>query len=412
MSSNKIALEYINQYENEYGLNESIKKSLLPSNRLLEINFSMKTKNNNYNSFKGFRCQHDNIRGPYKGGLRFHPNLDKEKITNLAQLMTIKTSLMELPFGGAKGGIKLTTDKYSKSELVKIIREYTKRIHPFIGPQKDILAPDINTDPQLMAIIMDEYSEIKGKNTPNVVTGKPTSIGGLKARKDATGFGVSIALKLFLDLLKKEIKETKIAIQGFGNVGKEATRYINNLGATIVGVSDSSGAIFDSSGLKIQELINFKKDNSLDKYSKGSLISNEELLKLDVDVLIPAAVGEAIDKNIAEETKAKSILEAANGPITKEGDKILREKDVLVLPDIFANSAGVIASYFEWLKNFKQHRLDSNKVRRKIEKKMTNVFKKLVKKRKEKNKEISLRQASYFYSLSNLVKTYKARKNI
>ncbi|OKY78270.1 MAG: Glutamate dehydrogenase/leucine dehydrogenase GdhA [Candidatus Methanohalarchaeum thermophilum] len=382
--------------------------SLNSFNRIIETEIPLETKDG-IKVFTGYRCQHNDLLGPYKGGVRYHPQVNKEEVKQLAKLTTWKTSLVDLPFGGAKGGINLDPNDLERKKIEKATRKYTRGIRDLIGPKTDILAPDVNTNPETMGVLVDEYSKLVGRNVPEVATGKPISIGGIKGRDRATGFGVSVAFKVFVDrILDKNIDDVDVAIQGFGEVGVVAANEINKLGSNVVAVSDSSGGIYKERGLKTKDVEKTKtKTGKVTNHLEGTEISNKELLKLDVDVLIPAALENAVNKEIAENTRCKAIIEAANGPTTNEAEKILIEREIPVVPDILSNSGGVIASYIEWISNLNRYRMASPL--EEIEKRIKESFKQIIEE-KERNSEInSLREGSYIKSVNNLLRSINYR---
>ena len=303
--------------------------------------------------FSGYRFQHNSARGPTKGGLRFHPSVDADDVRALATLMTWKTAVVNIPFGGAKGGIACDPSQLSQGELERITRKFVERISREIGPQRDIPAPDVNTNSQVMAWIMDQYSRLHGF-APAVVTGKPVELHGSEGREAATGYGAICVAENFLRDVASGLKGTNVAIQGFGNVGLFAALFAHQLGAKVVAVSDVSGGVTNRDGLNIPELVTFARNRRLlSEYEADSVsrITNEELLTLDVDVLIPAALGGVLTRDVACEVRAKLIVEAANAPTFPEADEVFEQRGVTVLPDILANAGGVTVSYFEWTQN-------------------------------------------------------------
>lgn len=305
-------------------------------------------------NFIGYRVQHDNARGPFKGGLRYAPGVNRNEVQSLASLMTWKTALIDVPYGGAKGGIQVDPRELSTSELERLTRCFVGTTHEFIGPTEDIPAPDMNTDGQVMAWLFDEYSNFHGFE-PAVVTGKPVDVHGSVGRESATGRGCLFALREVLNHDEESLANTEVAIQGFGNVGSWAARLLHERGATIVAVSDITGGYYDPMGLDIPTVYeHVAAEGDLEHFEGGTSITNEQLLELDCDVLMPAAIGGVLTEENADDVQADYVLEGANGPTTYAADQILKERGVTCIPDIFANAGGVTVSYFEWVQNI-QH---------------------------------------------------------
>ena len=361
--------------------------------------------------FTGYRIQHSSSRGPCKGGIRFHPDVNPDEVKALAAWMTWKCAVVNIPYGGAKGGVQVDPTQLSKKELMRLTRRYTAAILPILGPEKDhIPAPDVNTNAAVMGWIMDTYSMFMGYPVPGVVTGKPIEIGGSLGRHEATGRGVSIITDEIAFRKGIDLQKCSIAIQGFGNVGGTTAKIFYDKGYRVIAVSDFSGGIFNHNGLDIGDVANFvSQSGSLREYSaKGvTAISNQELLTLDVDILIPAALENQIDENIANDIKAKIVVEGANGPTTVEADKILSEKDVTLVPDILANAGGVVVSYFEWVQNLQAIFWDEHEVNSMLKKIMLRSFDEVY--RLSSEKKVSLRMASYMLALDRVVKAKKIR---
>jgi glutamate dehydrogenase/leucine dehydrogenase len=325
--------------------------------------------------FKGIRVQHWDARGPFKGGIRFYPNITIDEVTALSMLMTWKCAIADIPYGGAKGGVCVDSKKLSKNELERLTRRYVSLIVEYLGPHRDIPAPDMYTDAQNMAWIMDTYSQLKGYSIPECVTGKPIGIGGSEGRIEATGKGVIHCVKEAATNINLKLKGAEVAIQGFGNVGFHAARAANEIGCKVVAVSDSSGGIYCSKGLNLDAVLLHKEKTGSVQNCKGCKnITNEELIEAKCDVLIPAALQNQIIKKNANKIQARIVAEAANGPTTPEADQILYEKAICLIPDILANSGGVIVSYFEWVQNLTREHWKLEKVNGKLETKMTNAF--------------------------------------
>lgn len=357
------------------GLDSKLEKSLLIPFREIKVECTIPKDDGTLASFVGFRVQHDNARGPMKGGIRYHPEVDPDEVNALAQLMTWKTAVANIPYGGAKGGIGCNPSDLSISELERLTRVFTQKIHDLIGVHTDVPAPDMGTGPQTMAWILDEYSKFHGYS-PAVVTGKPIDLGGSLGRDAATGRGVLFGTEALLKECGKSIAGQRVVVQGFGNVGSWAAQLISEQGGIIVAVSDITGAVKNSNGLDIPSLIKHVRETRGVKGFKGAeAIDPNSILVEDCDILIPAALGGVINRDNAKDIKAKFIIEAANHPTDPEGDEILAKKGVVVLPDIYANSGGVTVSYFEWVQNIQGFMWDEEKVNSELKTYMTRGFK-------------------------------------
>lgn len=354
--------------------------------------------------FEGYRVQHSNIRGPFKGGIRYHQDCTLDEVKALATWMSLKCAVANIPYGGAKGGIKVDPHTLSKRELCRLTRRYTFAIAPIIGADTDIPAPDVNTNSQTMAWVLDTYSQLNGKPCPGVVTGKPIELGGSRGRNSATGRGVVISTKLLLALEGKELAGARVAIQGMGNVGSNAAKVFYHRGVKVVALSDVSGGIYCEAGLDADAISEFlEKGNLLKDYEKEGVahITNEELLETECDVLVPAALENQITEDNAEKLKCSYIVEAANGPTTREADEILEKRGIPVVPDIFANSGGVIVSYFEWVQNIQELTWERNRVNEMLEDLMSKSFGEIMDAAKEC--DCTLRMAAYIVALRKLV---------
>lgn len=357
------------------GLDSKLEKSLLIPFREIKVECTIPKDDGTLASFVGFRVQHDNARGPMKGGIRYHPEVDPDEVNALAQLMTWKTAVANIPYGGAKGGIGCSPGDLSISELERLTRVFTQKIHDLIGVHTDVPAPDMGTNPQTMAWILDEYSKFHGYS-PAVVTGKPTDLGGSLGRDAATGRGVLFATEALLHEHGKSIAGQRFVVQGFGNVGSWAAQLIEEKGGIIVAVSDVTGAIKNKNGLDIESLLDHtKKTRGVKGFSGSEAVDQSSILVEGCDILIPAALGGVINKENANDIKAKFIIEAANHPTDPEADEILAKKGVVILPDIYANSGGVTVSYFEWVQNIQGFMWDEEKVNNELKTYMTRGFK-------------------------------------
>ncbi|KAG9137229.1 hypothetical protein Leryth_023367 [Lithospermum erythrorhizon] len=357
------------------GLDSKLEMSLLMPFREIKVECTIPKDDGTLASFIGFRVQHDNSRGPMKGGIRYHPEVDPDEVNALAQLMTWKTAVANVPYGGAKGGIGCNPNDLSISELERMTRVFTQKIHDLIGTHMDVPAPDMGTNPQTMAWILDEYSKFHGYS-PAVVTGKPIDLGGSLGRDAATGRGVLFATEALLNEFGKSIEGQRVVIQGFGNVGSWAAKLIHEKGGKVIAVSDVTGGIKNKNGIDIPSLVKHTQENfGVVGFSVGDTVDAKSILVEDCDILIPAALGGVINRDNAKEIKAKYIVEAANHPTDPDADKILSKKGVIVLPDILANSGGVTVSYFEWVQNIQGFMWDEDKVNSVLKTYMTRAFK-------------------------------------
>lgn len=378
----------------------------------IEVRLHLKKDNGKVQTFRGYRVQHNNWLGPYKGGIRYHQQVDINEVKALAFWMTIKNAVVGVPFGGGKGGVEIDPRTLSKTELERLTREFVRHIAPVIGPNVDVPAPDVNTTAEIMEWFADEYGKIIGEDCPAVVTGKPIHYGGSEGREEATGFGGFYVLEELVNKLNLK-KPLKVAIQGFGNVGSHIAILLQQNGYDLIALSDSKGGIYRKEGaFDAKAVKNCKKTNNsisscycvdkicgLSRDNKGD-ITNEKLLELPVDILIPAAMEGVINKRNASKIKAKIILEMANGPVSFEADKILAKRKIIVVPDVLANSGGVTVSYFEWYQNMKKEKWALEKVRSKLKEKMVKAFDSVWE--IHKNKKADLRTSAYILALQRL----------
>jgi glutamate dehydrogenase/leucine dehydrogenase len=364
----KIAAEKL---ELDPGIHEILKNP----KRSLIVSVTIKMDDCTIGVFNGCRVQHWDVKGPFKGGIRYHPSVTIDDVTALAMWMTWKCAIADLPYGGAKGGICCNPKKMSQGELERLTRRYVSLIFDYLGPHRDIPAPDVYTNEQTMAWIMDTYSQLKGYSVPESVTGKPVEIGGSEGRNCATALGVAFCTKEAAKILKLNMKNATVAVQGYGNVGYNAASIMHSLGCKVVAVSDSSGGIYCPDGI-IPSAVSAhkKKTGSVVNFKNCRNITNEELLQTKCDILIPAALQNQITKDNADKIKAKIVAEGANGPTTPEADKMLHEKGTCLIPDILANSGGVTVSYFEWVQNLTREHWTLDEVNEKLENKITKAF--------------------------------------
>jgi len=379
--------------------------------RELKVSVPVKMDDGTIRVFEGYRVQHSTSRGPAKGGIRYHPNVNIDEVKALAAWMTFKCAVVNIPYGGSKGGIIVNPTELSKDELRNLTRRYTVMIAPIIGPNQDIPAPDVGTNSEVMGWIMDTYSMLNGRCIHGVVTGKPIEIGGALGRSEATGRGVMLNTKLILEKQGIEIKGATIAVQGMGNVGGTAAKLLYKEGCRIVAVSDASGGVYNPNGLNIPEILEHlsNKRALLNTYSNQNVkrISNRELLSLDVTVLVPAALENQINEENANNINAKIIVEGANGPTTIDADKILAEKGVVVVPDILANAGGVIVSYFEWLQNIQSVSWSEDEVNTRLSEIMIKAFAGVWD--ISEQKQVTLRTGAYLIAVKRVVEAKKLR---
>jgi len=401
-------IKQINKASKMVDLNYDEIEILKSPQKTIEISIPIKMDDGSLKVFKGFRVQHNNIRGPFKGGLRFHPKVDLDEVSALSFWMTFKCAVVDIPYGGAKGGITVNPKKLSSDELERLTRGYVRAIADFVGPDKDIPAPDVYTNPQIMAWFMDEYSRIKGRNESAVVTGKPIEIGGSLGRDTATAQGGFFVFENIIKKLKNNKNELIIAVQGFGNAGMHFAKIAHNAGYKVVAISDSKGGIYNKKGFDIEEVISHKKETGTVMDMDGAKnITNEQILNLPVKVLVPAALENVITKENAGRIKADIILELANGPTTIEAGEKLYKKGKLVIPDILANAGGVIVSYFEWVQNIRHFYWEKEKVQANLSKqinKATDLVWETM-----NNYNTNMRTAAYIVAMERLAKALKVR---
>ncbi|MEH0158544.1 Glu/Leu/Phe/Val dehydrogenase [Limibacter armeniacum] len=358
--------------------------------------------------FEGYRVIHSNTLGPSKGGIRFDPEVNLDEVKALAAWMTWKCAVVDIPYGGAKGGVKCEPWKMSQGELERLTRAYTVKMNDIFGPDLDIPAPDMGTNPQVMAWIMDEYSKAQGKTINAVVTGKPLVLGGSLGRVEATGRGVMVSTLVALEKLKINPTHATCAVQGFGNVGSNAALLLEERGLKILGISDHTGGYWNDNGIDVKEAIAYRNENgSLEGFTGGEAISNEELLTGKVDVLVPAAKEDVITYHNANRIQAKLIVEGANGPTGAKADNIINERGTIVVPDILANAGGVTVSYFEWVQNRLGYKWTKERVNRRSDRIMKDAFERVYK--ASIDYDVSLRIASYIVAIEKVAETYKLR---
>lgn len=391
------------------GLTPEMRTLLSTPFREIRVEIPVRMDDRTMRVFTGYRVQHNGVRGPAKGGLRFHPAVEIEEMRALAATMTWKSAVVNIPFGGAKGGIAVDPSKLSKGELERLTRGYTSKVHMLLGPYRDVPAPDINTNAQTMAWMFDEYSALNG-HTPACVTGKPVEVGGSQGRESATGRGLAIIVREAAKALEIPVNGMRVAIQGFGNVGANAALELARLDCKIVAVSDEKGGVYSERGLNIPSLLlHAKNAGSVAGFHEGQPISNESLLACECDVLIPAAVECVLSGSNAQYVQARLIVEGANLPVTPAADALLAARGIRVVPDLLASAGGVVVSYFEWAQNLQQSFWDEKQVHEELEKVMTRAFK-TVNERSIKE-GISLRDAAYRVGIERVVRSEKLRGN-
>ena len=396
---------FCNQFERaatELGLDKNLADSIMMPDRELSVEVPINKDDGSLAVFKGYRIQHNNARGPFKGGIRYHQEVDIDEVKSLAALMTFKTALVNIPYGGGKGGITVDPRKLSKRELEQLSRRFFRRISPIIGVNTDIPAPDVNTNAQIMTWFMDEYSQNNGYS-PAIVTGKPIDLGGSLGREAATGRGVFFTTREVAKEFQLNLDKCTAVIQGFGNVGSYTAKFLDEVGCKIIGISDISGGYFNKSGIDINHSIEYiKKNGTLDGFKEGKKISNEEILELKCDFLIPAALASVINESNAEKLKCKFVIEAANGPTTPLGHDILKEMSIPVIPDILTNAGGVVVSYFEWVQNLQQFKWTEEEVNSKLENKIISTYNEVSSLRKEKN--VSFKRSAFMVAIDRVAK--------
>lgn len=401
------AFEAVNLYferaAHRLDLADNLRHLLSMPMREVTVQIPVEMDNGQVTSYMGYRVQHNRARGPMKGGLRYHHEVDLDEVRSLASLMTWKTAVVNIPYGGAKGGIKIDVSKLSERELERITRRFVDEIHDIIGPDTDIPAPDMGTDYRVMAWIMNQYGKYHGFN-PGIVTGKPVEHYGIPGREEATGRGVGLLTVKLLQRLRRQPDKSTLAIQGFGNVGTHTAKYLNEAGCRVVAISDSTGGYYRKNGIDVRGALRYAMDHDqlLHGYPDAEAITNAELLELEVDVLIPAAIGGVISGENASRIQAPVIIEAANSPIRPEADEILNDGGVIVLPDVLANAGGVTVSYFEWAQNRQYYRWNLDRVRQELEKTLNTAFEETWDLTKEH--KISLRTAAFMLGIRRVAR--------
>lgn len=407
MTATETTKYYFKKASTALGIESQLEKVLITPRREVKVECIIELDSGEMATYTGFRVQHDSARGPMKGGLRFHPEVDPDEVNSLASLMTWKTAVVNIPYGGAKGGIACNPSQLSHQELQKITRAFVDEIHDVVGPQLDIPAPDMGSNAQTMAWIVDQFSKYHGW-TPAVVTGKPLELGGSEGREAATGQGVFYAIEAIMKDEKKDLKDLKFAIQGFGNVGSFAAKFITEAGGKIVAISDAGGAIHRKEGIDIDALmLHTQSTGTICGFEEAEAMKRDDLLTVDCDVLIPAALGGVLTKDNAPDIKARYIIEAANGPTTPEADEYFIKNGITVLPDIFVNAGGVVVSYFEWVQNIQQFRWNLTRVNEELKTIMLEAYGEIV--NTAKSTHCDLRTAAFQLAISRVARATALR---
>jgi glutamate dehydrogenase (NAD(P)+) len=368
--------------------------------REVKVQVALEMDDGQISTFIGYRTQHDRARGPMKGGLRFHPQVDEDEVRALAALMTWKTAVVNIPYGGAKGGIGVDVRRLSPGELERITRKFVDELHDVVGPDKDIPAPDMGTNAQVMAWFMSQYEKYHGFN-PACVTGKPVELHGAEGREEATGRGVAYLTRRLLENRGRPVADARVAIQGFGNVGSFTASFLHAMGAKVVAISDAYGGVANPNGLDIPALLKHSTEKGrVEGFAGAEPVTNDELLAAEVDVLIPAAIGGVLTGENAKSVRAKFIVEAANGPTEPEADEIFAQRGILVLPDILANAGGVTVSYFEWVQNRQHFKWQLERVREELDRILADSFDRVL--RIAEEKKVPLRVAAYILGIGRV----------
>ena len=403
-----LSLERFHKVADRLDLDPGIREKLAVVKREVTVNFPVKMDDGQFKVFTGFRVQHDIARGPAKGGIRYHPSVCLEEVRALAMLMTWKCAVVNIPFGGAKGGVRCDVKAMSEGEVERLTRRYTSEIIMLIGPETDIPAPDMYTDSRVMGWIMDTYSMQKGFSVPGVVTGKPLSIGGSLGRTGATGRGCANCISLATEHLGIDMKGRTVSIQGFGKVGGVAAKLLDEMGCKVIAVSDSKGGIFSQKGIDVGELLRYKEETgSVVGFRDTDNISGAEVLEIPCDILIPAALENQIWEGNADKIQAKIIAEAANGPTTPKADDILSDKGIFVIPDILANAGGVIVSYFEWVQNIQEYFWPEKRINNELLRIVSDSFWKVLE--VSKKEKMSMKMAAYTLAVDRVAQATKDR---
>lgn len=406
-SALETARKQLHQAATHLDLDPSIVERLRHPMAVHEVTLPVEMDDGTVELLTGYRAQHDGVRGPLKGGLRYHPGVTRDECVGLGMWMTWKCAVMDIPFGGAKGGVAVNPKRLSRGEKERVTRRFTQEIRNVIGPMEDIPAPDMGTDPQTMAWIMDAYSMQEDETIPGVVTGKPPAIGGSRGREEAPGRSVAIVTRAACEHYDRSVDELTVAVQGFGSVGANAARLLDEWGATVVAISDVNGAMYDPGGIDTRAVPSHDEEPEAVTDYADRTIPNTELLELDVDVLVPSAVGNVITGANADAVAADLVVEGANGPVTSTGDAVLEERGIPVVPDILANAGGVTVSYFEWLQDINRRSWSLDRVNEELETEMLDAFRAV--REAFKRRDVSWRDAAYIVALERVAEAHKLR---
>jgi glutamate dehydrogenase (NAD(P)+) len=407
VSNWEIVTHYFDDAAERLDMPDEVAAVLKSSYREVQVQIPIVRDDGKLQVFSGYRVQHNGARGPYKGGVRFHPEVDLDEIRALASLMTWKTAIAGIPYGGAKGGVNCPADDMSERELEQVARSFMDKIEKVLGPNRDIPAPDVNTNAQTMAWMMDEYGKLHGY-TPACVTGKPISLEGSYGREAATGRGLVYMFEQAAEEFGLDPEKVRFVVQGFGNVGSWAARLLQELGATMIGASDVDGAIYSEGGIDANKLVeHVGEDGRLTEFDGVDKLSHDELMKVDCDVLIPAALGGMLHERNADNVSAKLVLEGANSPTTPKADQILADNGVHVIPDVMANAGGVVVSYFEWVQNMQHMRWDEDDVNQRLRKIMQRAYGDV--KQKAADRDIPMRPAAYELGIERVLDASRTR---
>ncbi len=407
VSDIEIVQHYFDDVCERGGIPDDVREVLRTSYREIRVQIPVRFPDGKIHVFSGYRVQHNGARGPYKGGLRYHPEVDLDSVRALAMLMTWKTAIVGIPYGGAKGGVDCPGDKIGKDELQKITRSFMSKIHKILGPNRDIMAPDVNTNAQVMAWLMDEYGRLNG-NTPAIVTGKPISLEGSYGRESATGRGLVFMFREAAPKIGLSPPDCTAVVQGFGNVGAWAARILQQLGVTIIGVSDQHGAIRSDAGIDTNKLAEFIQEGGrLPEFPGTEAISADELMEIPCDVFLPAALGGMIHEGNVDKLQCRMLLEGANSPTTPGADDMLNERGIYVIPDVMANAGGVVVSYFEWVQNMQHFRWEEREINDKLGTIMRRAFREVDALARER--DLTMRQAAYEVGINRVVEAAQTR---
>ncbi len=407
----EIVQQQIRSACDKLGAEEAVYELLKQPLRALEVNFPVRMDDGSIRIFTGYRAQHNDALGPAKGGIRFHPGVNFDEVKALSTWMTFKCGVVGVPYGGGKGGVIVDPSELSQGELERLCRAYIIAISPVIGEKKDIPAPDVGTNPQIMSWMTDEYSKMRGENVPGIITGKPVAFGGSLARNEATGYGVALMMREAAKKNGSDMKDLKVAIQGFGNVGSFAALYAEELGAKVVAVSDFSCCLIDENGIDVKALREYAANNKnkfITGFGNGTKeLNREEIYSVECDLFAPCALENSITSQTVDKIKAKIIVEGANGPTTPEANKVLNEKGIFTVPDILANAGGVTVSYFEWVQNLMNHYWTFEEVQQKQEQLMVKAFNEILDLAEKYS--VDMRTAGYMISIKKVADAMKLR---